>query len=172
MFSILKFKNYQFRFNPEKFSVSQKRRLKMFSCPNFNVQIQDLGFMPRVITGEGVLIGNDLMKEFEQISNLHNQEDSGLLYLPNIAPFYCYFNDLQVVGQAGESVLRYKFEFIEDSMKNNKNLKSFKPYYIVKKGETLVEIASKNNIPLKTLKGLNPSYDNFNLKEGDILWLS
>lgn len=172
MFSILKFKDYQFKFNPEKFSISQKRQLKLFACPNFDVQIQDLGFMPRVITGEGILVGDDLMKEFEKISNLHNQENSGLLYLPNLSPFYCYFNDLQIIGQAGEMVLRYKFEFIEDAPKNSRNIKSVKSYYIVRKGETFVEIASKNNIALDKLKQLNPSYNNLTLKEGDIIWLS
>lgn len=128
--------------------------------------------MPRVITGEGILIGDDLMKEFEKISNLHTQKNSGLLYLPNITPFYCYFNDLQVLGQAGELVLRYKFEFIEDCVRNSTNIKSIKSYYIAKKGETLVEIASKNNIGLEKIKLLNPSFDNLNLKEGDIVWLN
>lgn len=172
MFSILKFKNYNFKFNPEKFSVTQKRRLKIFQAPSDNVYIQDLGFMPRVITGEGVLIGDDLMKEFEIISNLHTEQDSGLLYLPNITPFYCYFNNLEIVGQAGEVILHYKFEFVEDSTQNSKNIKSFKSYYVVKSGETMVEIAMKNNISLDKLKQLNPLYDNLSLKEGDILWLN
>lgn len=172
MFSILKFKDYQFKFNPEKFSVLQQRRIKTFNTPFDDVYMQDLGFKPKVITGEGVLIGNNLMSEFEKLSNLQNQKESGLLYLPNLSPFYCFFNNLEIVGKAGEFLLRYKFEFLEDVMKNNKKIRAVKSFYVVKSGETLVEIAMKNNISVEKLKELNPNVYNLTLKEGEILWLN
>lgn len=108
------FKGYQFQYLPQRFSMEQQRNLRIFEQPFISAAIQDMGFSPLILEGEGVLPGENCMEEWEKLKQLQQQNGSGLLCLANSEPIYCYFEQLSAVGQAGPKLLTYHFRFVED----------------------------------------------------------
>lgn len=167
-----RFKEYTFAFNPHTFAVVQNRRVRTIPLVNGTVAAQELGFAPMAVTGEGELIGDDLMGEYQKLYELMLEKESGLLYLPDMTPFYCFLNKLSVIGKAGPRVLRYQFEFLEDCEKNTRTLTAQKPYYLTKAGDTLTLVAIKCGISLRALAALNPTLAQGEaLEEGVMIWL-
>lgn len=113
-----RFKGYEFRYYPARFQIQDSRNLKVFLNPFGTPMIQDLGFFPQIITGQGTLTGEQMLKEFNTLQKLFLESSSGLLYLPNEKPIDCYFSELSIVGEAGPRMLHYQFTFTEDCEKS------------------------------------------------------
>lgn len=168
-----RFKGYEFQVNPARFQISGSRNLKLFQSPLCKPVTQDLGFNPLRITGEGELFGSDVMGEYQKLYKVYREESSGILFLPNMKPFYCFFDHLSITGQAGPQILKYEFSFTEDCQKNNETIANIQSYYVAKKGDTLYSIGLKCNISIVRLMEKNPRLSAMQeLEEGTIVWLS
>ena len=172
------FKDYIFPINPNRFRISRGRVLKTFQPPMAGAGvvrravIQPIGLEPVVITGTGELAGEDPMAEYVSLYQLFLQEGSGLLTLPGLTPFYCYFQSLQLTGEAGPNVLGYEFSFLEDCEKNSAALEHVPQYYVCRSGDTLCLAAVKCGVSVEELRSQNPALDAADeLEEGTILWL-
>lgn len=173
-----RFKNYVFSYNPNRFEVSRKRIIKVFHPPimlnaeSSKAYLQELGMEPIVVNGQGELIGDALMEEYAKLYRLFLEGGSGLLQIPGLVPFSCFFQKLSVVGQAGPKVLSYQFEFLEDCEKNRVELASVQEHYISRLGDTLALIAVRFGISMEELMKKNPSFSlGMDLKEGTKVWL-
>ena len=172
------YKDYVFSINPNRFEIFRGRILKTFQPPIVSkgttprAMIQPIGLEPIVIKGEGELVGVNPMEEYAKLYQLFLDEKSGLLGLPNLTPFYCYFESLQLTGQAGPNVLTYQFTFLEDCEKNKIPFTSTKSFYISRAGDTLCLIAVKNNTTTEQLLLSNPTLQvSEELEEGTVVWL-
>ena len=172
------FKDYSFPINPNRFTISRGRVLKTFQPPVARAGvvrravIQPIGLEPIVVTGTGELAGEDPMAEYAKLYQLFLQEGSGLLTLPELTPFYCYFQSLRMTGQAGPNVLSYEFSFLEDCEKNSAALDSVPRYYVSRRGDTLCLAAVKCGVTVEALLEQNPGLEAADeLKEGTLLWL-
>lgn len=112
--SKLRFKGFEFNYNPHTFTISGRRNIVEFLSPVSGSIVQDLGASARTITGEGVLLGADCNKQYEQLFATFLQEQSGLLQIPDMKPFYAFFASLSVTAKPTPNLLYYSFKFIED----------------------------------------------------------
>jgi hypothetical protein len=168
------FKNYIFSFNPNRFEISRQRMIKVFQSPigQPKAYLQDLGMEPIVVSGEGELIGESLMDEYAKLYQLFLEEESGLLQVPGLIPFSCFFRSLSIVGQAGPKVLTYQFEFIEDCEKNTVSLTSVADRYVSRRGDTLALVAIRFGVSISQLLEKNPSLSlGMDLQEGTTIWI-
>lgn len=167
-----RFKGYEFRFNPSRFQINGSRNLKVFESPLCGAVTQDLGFAPLQVSGEGELLGDDLMGEYQKLYRLFQEKSSGMLFLPDMKPFYCFFEKLSVTGRAGPRVLTYQFSFTEDCEKNSGEMAVSRPYYIAKAGDTLYLIGVKCGVSTARLLEKNPRLSLMSeIKEGTMIWL-
>lgn len=173
-----RYKEYEFHINPNKFQIQRKRILKTFQPPVQTnalipkAQIQDLGFEPITVTGEGEIIGDQLMAQYTALYEVFLQSGSGLLHIPGLSPFHCFFEKLSMVGQAGPKVLTYQFLFLEDCTKNVSDLLGVRNFYVTKRGDTLQVLALRFGMTEAELLQNNPQLDGVAaLEEGIMLWL-
>ena len=172
------YKDYVFSINPNRFEIFRGRILKTYQPPMVKdgvsprAIIQPIGLEPISVTGEGELVGENPMEEYARLYQLFLEEGSGLLSLPSLTPFYCYFESLRMTGQAGPNVLTYEFAFLEDCEKNQVSLTSTDRYYLSRRGDTLSLIAVKCGITVEQLLSSNPSLQSSEeLEEGTMVWL-
>lgn len=171
--AILRFGGYRFHYNPHLLTVTKTRRLHPFPLADSRTVFQEQGVEPTVITGEGTFIGDHAMTQFTDLEQLLLQPGSQLLGLPELAPLYCYFRKLEVVGKAGPKLLTYRFTFIEDT-ERSAGLQRQSRFLITERGDTLITVAAKCSITVDDLLLRNPSLDTgrVDLPEGVMLWLS
>ncbi|MBC8610051.1 Uncharacterised protein [uncultured Ruminococcus sp.] len=172
------FKDYTFAVNPGQFQISRGKILKAFQPPMITgtvyprAVIQPIGVEPILVTGRGELIGENVMEEYTRLYQVFIQEESGLLYLPNLAPFYAYFQKLEMTGKAGPNILSYEFSFLEDCGKNQTELSAQEPFYISRSGDTLCLISVKTGKTVEELLLSNPALQvSGELSEGTMVWL-
>lgn len=110
----LRFKGYELAYNPNSFDVKKERNIVQINSPLSGSIVQDLGFNPAVITGEGNLFGADAKKQYDEIYSLLLKNKSGLLHIPGIKPFFAYFVSINTTHNAGPNLINYKFKFVED----------------------------------------------------------
>lgn len=167
-----RYKNYEFLYHPVSFQISQRRNLKEFVMPQGNSVIQELGKEAMVVSGEGVLLGEDLMEQYGRLNDLFLDTGSGSLFLPGMSPIFCFWKELSVSGRPGPKMLTYRFSFLEDTERNSGRIYQRNPYYTVVSGDTLTLIAAKCNLTVEELLEKNPGLNGAGgLKEGTLVWL-
>lgn len=165
-----RFKGHEFSYLPREFQIERRRNLQVFLLPGQPAAGQDLGFYPRVITGEGELFGEDLQKQYEALYQLFLSQGSGLFCFPGIQPFYCYFEEFSVSGRAGPKMLTYRFSFREDCEKNSAS--SGGSWCTAQQGDSLASVAARYGTSVQELLLKNPGLGGGELEEGDVIWLS
>lgn len=118
--SKLRFKGFEFTYNPHTFTITGQRNIVEFLSPISGSIVQDLGASARTVTGEGVLLGMDCNTQYEQLHSMLLQEQSGLLQIPDMKPFYTYFASLSVTAKPTPNLLYYSFKFVEDVRSGSK----------------------------------------------------
>lgn len=178
MSTLFRYKDYEFQINPQTLKLQRARILKAFQPPvqTSNVlpktQIQDLGLAPMSVSGEGLLIGDDRMRQYTDLYDCLVQGGSGLLHIPGLTPFYCFFEQLSLVGRAGPKLLQYTFLFREDTTKNVASPKMVRDFYISRAGDTLEAIATRFGLTVEQLLERNPHCNTQStLVEGIMLWI-
>ena len=125
----------------------------MVCVPDVGSFAQNIGKSARIVRGESVLIGEDAIDEFEKLVALFDlNQESKLLILPNGEMFFSYFSKLEMNGNGKHKKISYSFEFIEDMLKEDQ----VKKQYTLQPGDTLKQIALKNNVGIDRIFKSNP----------------
>lgn len=169
---IMQYDGFTFAYNPHKLTLQKDKRITTYSLANARTVVQEMGYYPMVITGEGTLTGDDVMAQMVTLQNLLTGEGSRMLSLPDLTPMYCYFTELTIIGVAGPTMLTYQFRFVEDTEKST-TLTSTDSYLIATAGDTVATVAAKCGVTVEELVAQNPALDGVvDITEGTILWLS
>lgn len=175
MLASMRFKNYIWPHNPERFEMSYERRLSCMKLPFAGHVVQDLGSCARVFAGEGEFFGSNAYEQFRSLAEVFEQGGAGLLSHPLWPSVTAVFQKLTLIEEPGENYVRYAFRFVEYSDGGTKvATQSAEPsgggVYIASEGESLGEIAQSIGIDTDRLMRLNPGIKNPNvLGTGQIL---
>lgn len=152
--AVMRYKGFEWEHNPQMLKVSSHRSLSEQGVAGGSSVVRDFGERARVITGSGQLSGDDCISKFARLATLQNQSDSGILSLPDVAPFYAFFKSIELSCDPTPELITYKFEFVEDLSKSK--AESEKLYHTVVDDETLWDISYRYDVKIEKLVELNP----------------
>lgn len=109
-----RYRGAELRYNPKSIQLKRERKLVRLISPLSGAIVQDMGFLPAVVSGEGEFCGSTADGDYQNLRGLFEAGGSGLLQLPGQPPFQAYFASLGMARRAGPDVLRYQFTFTED----------------------------------------------------------
>lgn len=149
----MRFKNYEWRYNPEKISFECEKNIHELNSPESTAYVQNLGRKNRLIKGSGQLCGEDCHEQFARLWDLFKEGGAGVLALPYIKPIYAEFESLAVLGEPVPDMLTYSFVFRE-AMEYEKDFVVSE--YITSQGDTLWNISYESKTAIEKLLSLNP----------------
>lgn len=121
--SKLRFKGYEFTYNPKTITIKQDKLILSHPLPQSKGFFQQpMGSKPLEISGEGELFGENADSRFMEIYSLFRGDESGILTLPHFKPIFCFLSEIKNVKKAGPDMLTYSFKFIEDVSKRGDTL--------------------------------------------------
>ncbi len=151
----MSYKGFIFPVNPSVIKIRHSSRLVEDTIPFDADLVRDFGRRACEISGEGELIGSDCAEQFKRLREVFLEGGSGLLLLPVLEPFYAFFENLELIEEPSDELIRYGFVFFEDtSAKHFEN--SPKQSHIAADEETLWDISYKYNVPVEVLLDNNP----------------
>lgn len=149
----MRFGDFVFLENPTKLNLIYSKNINVVCVPDVGSFAQNIGKSARIVRGESVLIGENAIDEFEKLVALFDlNQESKLLILPNGEMFFSYFSKLEMNGNGKHKKINYSFEFIEDMLKEDQ----VKKQYTLQPGDTLKQIALKNNVGIDRIFKNNP----------------
>lgn len=107
------FRDYVWKTNPSELSLSDSRQLKQVLLPYRGTKTVDLGMSRRVISGRGEFVGEDAYLQYDDLHQLFQQGERGLLAAPGFSVFYALPYQLEVTRGSGENSISYRFSFLE-----------------------------------------------------------
>ncbi|MCH5299569.1 MAG: LysM peptidoglycan-binding domain-containing protein [Ruminococcus sp.] len=152
--AVMRYKGYAWEHNPQTLKICSHRSLSEQGVAGGSSVVRDFGERSRVITGSGRIAGDDCISKFAQLVALQNQSDSGILLLPDVAPFYAFFRSIELDCDPTPELITYKFEFVEDL--SRARTEGEKSYHTVSKDETLWDISYRYGVEIERLAELNP----------------
>ena len=150
----MRFDSFEWTHNPCTVEVSHRRRMSQQNTAGGGSFVQGTGCDLRVIKGRGELAGKTCLEEYEGLCALFERGRKGLLTLPFMKPFYAYFTDLSLVGEATPDLITYTFEFTQ--AENSEYLGRGDSAVYAEKCETLFDIAYREGVTVDELVRLNP----------------
>lgn len=111
--SKFRFKGYEFKCNPQTFTISCERNIAEFVSPFSQTTVQEVGVGTRSLSGEGVIFGDDVLKQYDALNSLFLSDGAGTLFIPGYKPFRAFFAKLSVTARPAPNLLYYSFKFIE-----------------------------------------------------------
>ncbi len=174
--STMRYKDYVWPHNPERYRVSFRRKLAAHKVPGGGTVMQDLGSMYRVMEGEGEFVGEGAYEEFKKLLAVFSEGGAGLLVHPVWETERACFAELELTEEPRSNYVRYRFAFWEDSgygaslaaLKEEPQEHGAAENHAVRRhtvvsGETLWGIAKRYGVSLGDLIGANPGIRNPNL---------
>lgn len=160
--SNMRFDSFEWQNNPLTVQVELRRRTSQQNMPMYGSVLTDIGCDLRVVKGTGELAGSDCVKQYAELCKVFEKGGKGLLTLPFADPFYAYFTDLALKGEATPDLITYTFEFSEAEHTQASDKKS--RYCVTSEGDTLFDIAYREGLSVDELVSLNPQ-----IKRPDVL---
>lgn len=152
----MSYKGFVFAVNPSVIKIRHRARLVQNSVPFGADSVRNFGRKACEISGEGSFIGENCAEQFEKLREVFISGSSGLLLLPGLEPFYAFFEELQLLEEPSEELIKYSFVFCEDT--SEKHFESSpKMSHTVIGGETLWDISYKYNVAVEKLLDNNPN---------------
>lgn len=146
--------------NPHTLKVSYSRDIKKISIPNYGEIYGDYGKNARIVTGDGELCGDNALKSFLKLTELHDNGAVGILTLPEMDPFYAVLSELSLTREPKDGVIGYKFKFIEKTdTPPEEAADEIKSITVIDNDSSLWEISAKYNVGIETLVKNNPSVE-------------
>ena len=105
----MRFKNYEWRYNPEEISFECEKNIQELNSPKNTAYIQNLGRKNRLIKGKGQLCGEDCHEQFANLWKVFEEGGVGVLALPFIKPVYAVFEKLTVIGEPVPDMLTVSY---------------------------------------------------------------
>lgn len=110
----LRFKGFEFQYNPRTFSIEHKKNIVEFSSPLCGSSIQDLGELACIVTGEGEFVGENAISQYEKLYSKLSDNSVGILHIPGYKPFFACLTSFTITAKPLPNVLQYKFRFVEN----------------------------------------------------------
>lgn len=168
----MRYKDYIFRCNPSRLSITSERRVKELPRPFLASAVQDMGPAARRITGEGEFFGQEAFDDFAGLAALVKEEGPGELVLPGMEPMSALFEELQMLSEPGPGCIGYRFVFVEVPKEQPAVLQNSPSSgtYSSQAGESLWNIAQRTRRSVQWLMEHNPNIKNpCSLKEGTVV---
>ncbi len=177
----LKYKDYTWPSNPSNYTLRFEKNTAVHHYPYTNInEVDDTGMKPREVSGEGEFVGEGAYEEFKKLASIFYSKGPGPLIHPIWQIQQAVFTRLEVEQEPTPDYVKYYFSFIEHmpevrvkekkqtkTSSNNKSSKSQtktkSKTYLVKRGDTMWNIAKRNGMSLQQLAKKNPQIKNPNL---------
>ncbi len=112
--SSLQFRDFVFRHNPEKISVSDSKNIVSHFCPGKAEIMQDMGKKARVVVCSGSFFGDNFSAAMSQLLDFREKSgDVGMLYVPGVAPFAARLVELAFDARGDGRIIPYTMRFLE-----------------------------------------------------------
>lgn len=113
MFS-MQFRDFIFKTNPEKISVSDSKNVVSHFCPGKAEITQDMGKKARVVVLSGSFWGDSFSEAMSQLLDFRSKSgDVGMLFLPGIPPFPARLTELAFDAHGDGRIIPYTMRFLE-----------------------------------------------------------
>ncbi len=149
----MSYKDYVFPVNPSVIKISHGRKIAKTNIPNGYDTVSDMGGTYRIISGEGEFFGYNCVDDFLALKAVMDRGGGGMLYIPSQTPVYAMFEELELIAEDIEGVVRYKFRFTE-SFENHYEERLL--YCYGNRRDCLWDISFRYGIHIDILTELNP----------------
>lgn len=113
MFS-MQFRDFMFKTNPEKISVSDSKNVVSHFCPGKAEITQDMGKKARVVVLSGSFWGDSFSEAMSQLLDFRAKSgDVGMLFLPGLPPFPARLTELAFDARGDGRIIPYTMRFLE-----------------------------------------------------------
>lgn len=186
--SPMRFGDYVWPHNPKIYQIEYNRRIVCHKVPFGLYTLEDMGRDQRIIRGEGEFVGPGAYEEFKKLACKFYLDEPQILVHPVWQSAPAWFVRLKLKQEPLEDYVRYEFEFWECFDGYAKSMRtvlqptaampaapavSERKSYVLKNGDTLWGLATKNGLNLSALLELNPQIRNPNIYYvGDKIFLS
>lgn len=110
----LQFKDFIFKNNPEKISVSDSKNVASHFCPGKAEITQDMGSKARSVTLSGSFWGGSFSEAMSQLIDFRARSGGvGMLFLPGLPPFPARLTELAFDAQGDGRIIPYTMRFLE-----------------------------------------------------------
>lgn len=151
--ALMRFKGFTLWCNPQSIEITSENSTTDYILPYSGEKSEDIGRKCRVIKGKGELRGKDCLEQYAELYALQAKGGEGILSLPITEPMFALFTKITALADSSPDTISYSFQFLETcSVKTSEVSKR----HIVKKDETLFDIAYKYGVTVDSLLMLNP----------------
>lgn len=172
MSATIKFKDYEWPYNPSKLKIEQQKNLSQIDLPFVGTIIQNLNCGKKIISGSGEFFGEDCFEKYNKLNLAYKENSSGYLSIPEIGTFLVEFKKLNISCDPGPKSVAYYFEFWETLNTQTTKEALVANYHIVKNSETVFDIAKMYNKTTAEIFKLNPNIKRpDDIKPGDKVML-
>ena len=181
----MRYKDYVWPHNPERYSITYRRRVAVQEVPYGYYTMQNLGQSCRVMTGSGAFVGEGAYEEFKRLATVYYTGGEGILVHPCWQSAHVYFVGLSLEQVPRPDYVAYTFEFWESydgydavlqtvtgvrgdtggsgGTQPGDTAQSAAVYHTVRQGESLWAIAQSRGTTVARLLELNSGIKNPNL---------
>lgn len=152
--AMIRFRDYEFEHNPETLRITSENNV--VSCDSLygKADVYGFGSRPRIVTGEGSIVGENCIYKFLRLFSVKQQNGSGILSLPSVKPFKAFFKSLEFAAEPTPELVTYKFVFVEDLTGDGGERPE--KYHTLGADEDLWDVSYRYDVPIETLLELNP----------------
>lgn len=149
----MRYKGFTWRVNPTSLRLELGRNLRETALPYAGSRLEDLGKRRRRVSGEGYLAGEGLQEQWRELAQAFTSGGPGYLQLPGQEPFLAAMEELKLLGEPGEGLLRYSFAFAEA---RGEQACAGGRVYTACAGESLWDYAWRYGCDMERLRQANP----------------
>lgn len=172
MNATMKFKDYEWPYNPRELKIEQQKNLNQINLPFVGTIIQNLNCDKKIISGSGEFFGDDCFEKYNKLCEVYKEDEKGYLSIPGVGTFLVEFKKLNMNCKPGPKSVYYYFEFWETLNVQTTNEALIATYHVVKNGETIFDIAKMYSKTTAQIFKLNPNIKRpDDIKPGDKVML-
>lgn len=116
MTDTMQYRDFIFRHNPQTITVTRRDGAVIHFCPGRGEVVQQLGGRCRTVKCQGSFFGDsfgEAVGQLEQFRQKADRAEAGTLFLPGIAPFPAYLQELCYEASGDGKIIPYTMTFIE-----------------------------------------------------------
>lgn len=108
----MKYRNFTWKNEPETLHIRAVRKTQYLDIDG-NTSLSIAGYITRTIEGEGVFYGADAYGQFSELAATIQHRTAGTLSLAHWGDIKALLTELEVIEEARENFVRYRFKFLE-----------------------------------------------------------